>query len=65
MHLPSISINHDDLIRFSNGQTFTYKTNFKEKAEIIRIYDSSEIFIGLANQQKNDLIQPLKVFANN
>ena len=65
MHLPSISINHDDFIRFSNGQTFTYKTNFKENPEIIRIYDSSEIFIGLANQQKNDLIQPLKVFANN
>ena len=65
MHLPSISINHDDFIRFSNGQKFKYKTNFKENPEIIRIYDSSEIFIGLANQQKNDLIQPLKVFANN
>jgi len=64
-HLPSISINHDDFIRFSNGQTFTYKTNFKENSEIIRIYDSGKIFIGLGNQQKNDLIKPLKVFVNN
>ena len=65
MHLPSISINHDDFIRFSNGQTFTHKTNFKENTGIIRIYDSGKIFIGLGNQQKNDLIQPLKVFTNN
>ena len=65
MHLPSISINHDDFIRFSNGQTITHKTNFNEKPEIIRIYDSGKIFIGLGNQQKNDRIQPLKVFANN
>ena len=65
MHLPSISINHNDFIRFSNGQTITHKTNFNEKPEIIRIYDSGKIFIGLGNQQKNDRIQPLKVFANN
>ena len=65
MHLESISINHDDFIRFSNGQTFTHKTNFKENTGIIRIYDSGKIFIGLGNQQKNDLIQPLKVFTNN
>ena len=65
MHLESISINHDDFIRFSNGQTFTHKTNFKENKGIIRIYDSGKIFIGLGNQQKNDLIQPLKVFTNN
>ena len=65
MHLASISINHDDFIRFSNGQTFTHKTNFKENTGIIRIYDSGKILIGLGNQQKNDLIQPLKVFANN
>tara|TARA_B100001123_G_C15074783_1_gene933142 strand:- start:37 stop:939 length:903 start_codon:yes stop_codon:yes gene_type:complete len=65
MHLASISINHDDFIRFSNGQTFTHKTNFKENKGIIRIYDSGKIFIGLGNQQKNDLIQPLKVFTNN
>ena len=65
MHLASISINHDDFIRFSNGQTFTHKTNFKENTGIIRIYDSGKIFIGLGNQQKNDLIQPLKVFTNN
>ena len=65
MHLESISINHDDFIRFSKGQTFTHKTNFKENTGIIRIYDSGKIFIGLGNQQKNDLIQPLKVFTNN
>ena len=65
MHLASISINHDDFIRFSKGQTFTHKTNFKENKGIIRIYDSGKIFIGLGNQQKNDLIQPLKVFTNN
>ena len=65
MHLASISINHDDFIRFSKGQTFTHKTNFKENTGIIRIYDSGKIFIGLGNQQKNDLIQPLKVFTNN
>ena len=65
MHLPSILINHDDFIRFTNGQTITHKTNFNEKPEIIRIYDSGKIFIGLGNQQKNDRIQPLKVFANN
>ena len=65
MHLPSISINHDDFIRFSNGQTITHKTNFNEKPEIIRIYDAAKNFIGLGNQQKNDLIQPIRVMANN
>ena len=65
MHLPSISINHDDFIRFSNGQTITHKTNLNEKPEIIRIYDSSKAFVGLGSQQEDDRIQPLKVFANN
>jgi len=65
MHHPSISINHEDFVRFSNGQTFTHKSNFKEKPEIIRVYDRDKILIGLGNQQKNDRIQPLKVFANN
>ena len=64
-HLPYISINNDDFIRFSNGQTFTHKTNFKKKLEPIRIYDTDKIFIGLGNQRKNNCIQPLKVFANN
>ena len=64
-HLPSISINHDDFIRFSSGQIFTHKISIKEKPEIIRIYDSGKNFIGLGRQQKNDYIQPLKVFANN
>ena len=64
-HLPSISINHDDFIRFSNGQTITHKANSNEKPEIIRIYDSSKVFVGLGNQQEDDRIQPLKVFANN
>ena len=64
-HFPSISINHDDFIRFSNGKTITHKTNSNEKPEIIRIYDSSKAFVGLGSQQEDDRIQPLKVFANN
>ena len=65
MHLPSISINDEDYIRFSSGQTLKQKSNFKEKSEIIRIYDRNKIFIGLGNQQKNNYIQPVKVFTNN
>jgi len=64
-HLPRISINYDDFIRFSNGQIFTHKASIKEKPEIIRVYDSGKNFIGLGRQQKNDHIQPLKVFVNN
>ena len=64
IHLPSISINHDDFVRFSNGQAFIYKNSFNEKPEIIRIYNKDKIFIGLASQQNNNLIQPLKVFVN-
>ncbi len=65
MHLPSISINDEDLFRFSNGQSLVYKSNFKEKGKAIRIYNSDKNFVGLGNQQKNDLIQPIRVMANN
>ena len=65
MHLPSISINDEDFFRFSNGQSLAYKSNFKDKPKAIRIYNSDKIFVGLGNQQKNDLIQPIRVMVNN
>ena len=65
MHLPSISINDEDYFRFSTGQTLKQKSDFKQKSEIIRIYDRNKVFIGLGNQQKNNYIQPVKVFINN
>ncbi len=64
MHLPSILIDDNDMIRFSNGQSFKYKRKFEGKPLAIRIYDADSNFLGLANQE-NNLIKPIKVFVNN
>ena len=64
MHLPSILIDDKHIIRFSNGQSFKYKSNIEGKPIAIRIYDTDSNFLGLANQE-NNLIKPIKVFVNN
>jgi len=64
MHLPSILIDDNDMIQFSNGQSFKYKRKCEGKPLAIRIYDADSNFLGLANQE-NNLIKPIKVFVNN